>query len=1283
MNTESAQLARMAAAIKKISRALIATTLLVATGGLAHAQVAQSPLFLGGGDVPGNLTLVPSVEWPTIVSVSSLGDYVETNTYLGYFDPDKCYDYVFSSNEVDRHFYPVRFTNDRHCDSSSEWSGNFMNWAATQTIDPFRSVLTGGLRVRDTPTETWLEKARHTGQGGTGIYPNRRLPAGGNNSLMVADAMGFNENWVRMRIQGLGNRMRFRINDNDVDENVIPYNPALGVNGNQAYELSVRVAVCVPGLLEANCRAYASGFKPEGVIQENSGELRYGVFGYLNDPNQERDGGVLRARQKFVGPTMIVPGLGEVSNPNREWDTVTGVLIRNPDPADASATSAALGVTILDSGVINYLNKFGQLTNNVHKSKDPVSELYYTALRYLKNQGNVPEYTAIPGNTGADATRSADGFPVITNWNDPIQYACQKNVLLGIGDIYSHRDKNLPGSGDSTDEPTMPSLVANDNSIDVVVETAKVAQLEGITIGTPFTGRANSAFMAGLAWDAHTRDMRPNLPGMQTASTHWVDVLEGQSLELPDRNQYYLTAKYGGFRVPDDFDPDAQTTPLDLDWWNTAGDNLVSFGPRANPAGAVFPRPDNFYIAGSAQQMVQSLTKAFANISAEVRSSASAVAANSTRLGSDTAVYQAAFDSANWSGDLQAFRINTDGTIDPAAVWSAATLLDGLTEASLSSRNILTAAPPVSAGGGSFLSSTGRDFIWSDLAPTQRDALRQQFGGGPLLSISDGQDRLDFLRGSRLLEQPDGLLRQRDSRLGDISNSDPQLIGDQDFGYTILDQSLAFSGLSIGASYQTFRDSTAYQNRPPVLIVGANDGMLHAFNAELNSNGGEELFAYVPDSVFVNLYELTLPAYSHRFYVDAAPRFADAYINGSWRTLVVGATGAGGKSIFALDVTDPENMSASNVLWEFSHPSMGYTIGQPSISPLPNGEFGVVVTSGYETGQTDGTIWILDAANGSIIHTISLPNSGDLGAPLVVDLNGDRVADRIYVGDTEGNLWRLDLDGSNPSNWQAPSSLRSGATPVPLFVARDGNGLRQAITAPLTSAFNEEGLHTIFFGTGSFYRLNDNVVPPTPDVDTFYAVIDRGVTIAGRSAMLEQLILAEVDVNGVGARAVTANNINPSQSGWYLDLAWDGAFGGPGPIGERAVTRATVRGDRVIFATLIPDRDPCSFGGSSWIMEINAFNGGRLNYSVFDLNYDGEFNSDDWITITDENGDTITVPTSGIDPNIGIVKTPAIITGVGDNNDEVKILSGSSGQLIRISERGGIEVGRQSWRQLR
>jgi type IV pilus assembly protein PilY1 len=694
MNMESPHFTARTPLFRRLGNGLAAAALSLLVCSPAMSEVAQSPLYLGGGNVPGNLTLVPSVEWPTITSVANLGQYDVTRKYAGYFDSNKCYEYSYNSTEANRHFYPVSWTMNHQC--VGLWSGNFMNWAATQTIDPFRSVLTGGYRVRDTASETWLEKARHTGQGGTNIYPNRRLPGSGNSIATVQGATPFAASWMRMRIEGLGNEMRFRLGNDDVNQNVTDYNPAVAVLTDRAYRLSVRVKVCVPGLLEANCRAYSGGYKPEGLIQQYADELRIGVFGYLNDHNMLRDGGVLRARQKFVGPTRIVPGQGAEPNPAMEWDPATGILIGNPDAADASATATALGIAINNSGAINYLNKFGQLTNNNHKSIDPVSELFYTALRYLKNQGNVPQYSAIPGGTGVNAVQAADGFPVITDWEDPIQYACQKNVILGIGDVYTHRDKNLPGSSFGADEPAMPAAVAGDTTVNVVTETNRVAALEGININhNPFSGRANSAFMAGLAWDANTRDIRPDLPGKQTVSTHWVDVLEAQSLEPPVRNQYYLATKYGGFRTPEDFDPDTHTGALPLDWWHSNGETLVSFGPQANPTGVSFPRPDNYYVAGEADQMVESLTEAFARISAELRSSASSVAANSTRLGADTAVFQASFDSTNWSGELQAFRINEDGTISVNPSWSAAEKLDARTEAAINVRKIFTVTPPV------------------------------------------------------------------------------------------------------------------------------------------------------------------------------------------------------------------------------------------------------------------------------------------------------------------------------------------------------------------------------------------------------------------------------------------------------------------------------------------------------------------------------------------------------------------------------------------------------------
>lgn len=134
------------------------------------------------------------------------------------------------------------------------------------------------------------------------------------------------------------------------------------------------------------------------------------------------------------------------------------------------------------------------------------------------------------------------------------------------------------------------------------------------------------------------------------------------------------------------------------------------------------------------------------------------------------------------------------------------------------------------------------------------------------------------------------------------------------------------------------------------------------------------------------------------------------------------------------------------------------------------------------------------------------------------------------------------------------------------------------------------------------------------------------------------------------------------------------------------MARAIVRGDRVIFPTLIPDADPCAFGGNSWLMELEMENGGRLSYSVFDLDEDDDFNEDDFVNIGTED-DPEWVPTSGFDPDVGIINTPAVITGVdptgSGDDDEVKVISGSSGELISIPEAGTRSRGRQAWQQLR
>ena len=1197
--------------LKPLAHCLIGAALALAAGTAATQPVSQSPLSVGG-DVPGNLLLVPSVEWPTLNSMANLGNYDSNRVYVGYFDPNKCYNYHYSDTEANRHFYPVRTTNDRTCTyTSNEWSGNYLNWAATQTIDPFRKALTGGYRVTDTSTTTILEKARYDGNGENYIYPNRRLPAGNTNSKSQVRAVTpFNWDSITVRIWTLGNKMRFTSTGDLNGSTVYTYNPSSTMYTSRVYEVSVRVKVCDPSVgVESNCKQYPNGnWKPEGLIQKYSNRIRYSVFGYLNDSDMLRDGGVLRARQKFVGETLIDPDTGEQPNPNMEWDPHTGVLYRNPDSADAAAT----GANIQDSGVINYINKFGQMTSWNHKSHDPVSELYYTAIRYLKKQGNVPEYSALSGNT-TNRYNLADGFPVITDWDDPIQYWCQNNAILGIGDANTHRDKNLPGSTATADEPTRPSLVSSDDTVNVVTATNKVAQLEGITINTnQFTGRQNSAFIAGLAYDSHTKDLRPgedDFEGDQTVSTHWVDVREAQVLEPRHRNQYWLAAKYGGFMVPENYDPYGNTTPLGDELWNS-GETLSTGDPR----------PENFYVASEADKMVESLTSAFAKIVAESAGSASSLAANSTRLETTTMTFQAQFFNGSWRGDLKAYNVLSNGTLSGTPAWTAGT---ELAKATWSNRNIYVNVPTATPA--------HKLFTWANLNGTQRGLL-------------GSSDVVDYLRGDRSKEESraGGTLRTRTSILGDIVNSTPVYVGSPN---PRLHAGATYTG---AANYAAFANS-AVRNRTPVVYVGANDGMLHAFDAAT----GQEIYAFVPNTVLANLRSYTEPDYEHRYFVDGEIAIADAYVSGAWRTILVGTLGRGGPGVFALDVTNPSSVS---LLWEKNGaniPQLGKNIGKPVIAQTSDGDWRVLLGNGPGSTDEDAHLISIRLSDGSVqTHAVGAAGDNGLSAVLARDADGNGIADTAYAGDFKGNLWKFD--------W------RSGTMSVSkLFTAVDANGAAQPITAaPLVGKDPATGTTWVFFGTGQYLHTNDLT---DRQVQSWYGIQDTGVLVSGRAELVQRDILAEGTIGDFPVRVIEEGAISDmaNKKGWYMDLV--------SPIhgveGERMVVPNRFQGTALIGTTRIPDaQDPCRPSGKGFVMAINPFTGARLDRTFFDVSMDGLFTEADMLLV-----DGVPTIVSGIgmdsSPNNPIFIEDVMQVGLDDGTTKTIKTQGSAVQAQRMSWR--------------
>ena len=107
----------------------------------------------------------------------------------------------------------------RQC-TGNAWSGNFLNWATTPTIDPFRWAMTGGFRIVDTPTTTILQKARNTGQGGLGISLDKTLGT----TALVQGATPFGTAAFVTRVNGMGIRMRFtmKAGKSSADAAVLP-----------------------------------------------------------------------------------------------------------------------------------------------------------------------------------------------------------------------------------------------------------------------------------------------------------------------------------------------------------------------------------------------------------------------------------------------------------------------------------------------------------------------------------------------------------------------------------------------------------------------------------------------------------------------------------------------------------------------------------------------------------------------------------------------------------------------------------------------------------------------------------------------------------------------------------------------------------------------------------------------------------------------------------------------------------------------------------------------------
>lgn len=668
-------------------------------------------------------------------------------------------------------------------------------------------------------------------------------------------------------------------------------------------------------------------------------------------------------------------------------------------------------------------------------------------------------------------------------------------------------------------------------------------------------------------------------------------------------NPLFYAAKYG---APSGLPGGTGTDPNDLD-----GDGV----------------PDNYFLVTNPATLRSQLDKAFANIIANAQPTASVATSTPRYTPGATLAYEASYKSSDWSGDVKAYALRSDATYNGAPViWSASNRMPAH-----SARNIYTAEPITGGFAGVPFTTTGMSA-----------AMLTTIQGSLNTTVFDNGELIDYLRGDSSNEQgatgcvisTDCPYRIRSSKLGDILNSTPAVIGVTSFGYGSILKDLDPTAAAAYPAYVEGKKTLFGNNsETPVLFVGANDGMLHAIDGREGTGGGVELFAYVPNAVLGNLHELASPGYVHRYFVDASPTVSDAYL-GTWKSILLGSTGAGARAVYALDISNPRNFDENDVMWEFNDSldtDMGQFVGRPYMGMTEGGQWVAAFGNGLNSANQRAFLYILDLSDGSVIAKIDTgygcpstdasctqgPNG--LATAILVDNTGNGAADTIYAGDYQGNMWRFEQSLSDYS-W----SLGNGGNPI--FVARDSTGKRQSITSGVYPVANPIGGTMVVFGTGRYLNANDHSasqlgVGTRASEETLYGIWDsRGydpvngtwtdffpitsTRASGEYVDLERQWVTSyeplTDAGTNGYRTATRNVVDYRLSstgtgklGWYMDLSCSACPSGQeGSMDGERVT-ATPQGilSDVVFNTFRPEGDNCTPGSLNATMVLDALTG--------------------------------------------------------------------------------------------
>ena len=806
-------------------------------------------------------------------------------------------------------------------------------------------------------------------------------------------------------------------------------------------------------------------------------------------------------------------------------------------------------------------------------------------------------------------------------------------------------------------DPASPSLknAARYTPLAGTVETSR-RYFSGQGYSSPISDTCQKNFVV-LATDGNPTGKKD---GSQYDPTQWVNTYNATKKEwtygpaiddvLKEITKLRSTTK-GGDRY------DIKTYVIGLGSTVINDSSAASLNEMASQGGTV-----NAFFADKTDALKSAFASIASAIDAESRSGAAAgLSSGSWQTGA--ALYQGKFSSVDWSGDLTSTVVASDGSLATTATWSAATQLSG--QHWDTGRAIMTYRPVAGAEVG-----RGIAFRWpADPAAPRRDELnlRQVLalntGEGDAVD-GQGEFRLRYLRGDSAREARNCAVCAPTFRnrpvtvLGDIVGSAPFYVGAPSANFYDDFESAAYSSFV-----------AAWRGRAPQVYVGANDGMLHAFDAAT----GNETFAYVPNLVFGSLSALSAIPFKHRYNVDGPPAVADVFYDSAWHTLLVAGLRAGGRGVYALDVTDPRRFTEADadsvVRWEFNDPDMGHVYAPPTLVKTNNGRWSVIVGNGYNSPSKRALLFVIDAETGALVRKIAAGSAeaNGLSAPAAIDVDGDGIVDVVYAGDLTGKLWKFDLSAASPDDW---GLALSG---VALFDA----GSLMAITSRPDVTRTPKGGYMVTFGTGRYLSAGD---PSSTGEQRVYGIWDKNGTVVEATDLQEQVIEAvtatgsdgdiyrtsshrvdpptdaklAIDEPNVTRDAYYANN-----RGWFLALP---------AVGERVVADARIRGGRAIFTSIVPDNsNRCVPAGTSWVLEFDVFTGNRLDQPTFNTNTDAALTAADYLVFSSA-PDASATNTSGW--KIEGFATGAAFMGFKDGNatSEIKYLPTSNGVVVQKRE---------------